>query len=397
MSLFENFINKNSGLHQVIKIFKNKFLLGIICVLVIVVIIFCVILNLNTKRDNTDIAVSVDSVIYLDNLSNLDTSQINNQNNKSEHQDVIGDLASGINSDFVAVTDKEDNSSGDDAGKADYWGYKNLGIANVSNHLNIRSIPSEDGKMLGKMSNNDACEILEMEGNWAHVITGEVEGYVCLDYLLTGPLAIQKAKEVVCPVATITSDAVRVREEANTDCAVITLLKEGEELNVIEQQGDWYQIDLDDEIAYVYADYVSVEEKLSVGVTMEELYYGNGVSDTRIELCKYAQQFIGNPYVWGGTSLTNGADCSGFTMSVYAHFGVKIPHHSGSQAKQGRSVPLANVRPGDLIFYTRGGVINHVAIYIGNGQVCHASSPKTGIKVSNMYYRTPYKAVSLLD
>lgn len=281
--------------------------------------------------------------------------------------------------------------------REEYWGYKNLGIANVSNHLNIRQEPNENGKMLGKMSNNDACEILEIDGNWAHVISGKVEGYVCTDYLYTGPLAIQKAKQVVTPVATVTADSVRVREGNSTDSSVITLVQKGEELKVLEQIGDWYRIDLDDEVAYVYASYISVEEKLSTGITMEELSVGAGVSETRVALCKYAQQFIGNPYVWGGTSLTKGADCSGFTMSVYAHFGIKLPHYSQSQAKAGKPVKLADVKPGDLIFYTRGGSINHVAIYIGNGLVCHASSPKTGIKVSNMYYRTPYKAVSLLD
>ena len=113
------------------------------------------------------------------------------------------------------------------------------------------------------------------------------------------------------------------------------------------------------------------------------------MSDVRVDLVQYAKQFVGNPYVWGGTSLTNGADCSGFTMSIYKKYGVSLPHHAASQAQLGTKVSLGEAKPGDLVFYAKNGSINHVAIYIGNGQVIHASSPKTGIKISGVNYRTP--------
>ena len=117
----------------------------------------------------------------------------------------------------------------------------------------------------------------------------------------------------------------------------------------------------------------------------------------RQEIVNYALQFEGNPYVYGGTSLTNGADCSGFTMAVMSHFGVSLPHHSGSQANAGRAVSSSEMRPGDLVFYTNsGGTINHVALYIGNGQVVHASNPSSGIKISRWNYRTPAKIVNVL-
>ena len=114
-------------------------------------------------------------------------------------------------------------------------------------------------------------------------------------------------------------------------------------------------------------------------------------------VANYACQFVGNPYVWGGTSLTKGADCSGFTLSVYKQFGMSLPHYSGSQAKMGTAVKSSNMRPGDLIFYANGDYINHVALYIGGGQVIHASNSKTGIITSTAYYRTPYKAVTFLN
>ena len=124
-------------------------------------------------------------------------------------------------------------------------------------------------------------------------------------------------------------------------------------------------------------------------VTLTELLYGQGVSDVRVDLVQYAKQFVGNPYVWGGTSLTNGADCSGFTLSIYKKYNVSLPHHAASQAQMGTKVSMSEIQPGDLVFYAKNGNINHVAIYIGNGQVIHASSPKTGIKISSVNYRTP--------
>ena len=107
-----------------------------------------------------------------------------------------------------------------------------------------------------------------------------------------------------------------------------------------------------------------------------------------LHLWSYAKQFIGNPYVWGGASLTNGADCSGFTMSVYKQYGIAIPHSSVAQSKMGAGVSLSEAKPGDLVFYAKGGTVNHVGIYVGNGQVVHASNPKQGIKISPVGYRT---------
>jgi len=120
-------------------------------------------------------------------------------------------------------------------------------------------------------------------------------------------------------------------------------------------------------------------------------------STLRSKIVTYALQFEGNPYVWGGTSLTSGADCSGFTQSVFAHFGVYIPRTSRTQAVGGQRISISEMQPGDLIFYTRNGTINHVALYIGNGKVINASSPKTGIRITNYDYRQPYKVVSYLN
>ena len=122
---------------------------------------------------------------------------------------------------------------------------------------------------------------------------------------------------------------------------------------------------------------------------MTELKYGAGVSDARVSLVAYACQFVGNPYVWGGTSLTNGADCSGFTLSIFAKYGIYLPHSSRAQPNCGTIISASEAQPGDLFFYGSGNSISHVAIYIGNGQIVHASNETTGIIISNAFYRTP--------
>ena len=121
------------------------------------------------------------------------------------------------------------------------------------------------------------------------------------------------------------------------------------------------------------------------------------VAATRNAVVAYAKQFLGNPYVYGGTSLTNGADCSGFVMSVYAHFGISTGRSSRDQAARGKAIPVSDVKPGDLLFYASGDYINHVGIYVGGGQIIHASTPKSGICYAPSNYRTPCKAVTFLD
>lgn len=278
-----------------------------------------------------------------------------------------------------------------------HWGYKNLGLANVDNHLNIRQEPSEKGKLIGKLSKNAACEILSVKDGWAHIKSGKVEGYCSTDYLFMGEQAISKAKEVVSMVAVVNTETLKVREAPNTECEVITLIPRDEELDVLEvMDNGWIKFMLDDEEAYVSGDFVKVEERLEKAATLTELLYGQGVSNVRVDLVQYAKQFIGNKYVWGGTSLTNGVDCSGFTMRVYEKYGVKLPHYSVGQSQMGKKVTLAEAQPGDLVFYAKNGTINHVAIYIGGGQVVHASNEKTGIRISSVNYRTPAAIRSFL-
>ena len=277
------------------------------------------------------------------------------------------------------------------------WGYTNLGIANVSDNLNIRAVAAEDGKLVGKLPKDAACEVLDTDDTWAHIKSGSVEGYVSKEYLLTGVSAKHKAEELAATMARVTTDSLKVRAEANTDSEVITLVPNGEVLEVAAVEGEWVKVLLDAEEAYVSGEFVEVSAELGTAVTMSELLYGQGISDVRVDICQYAKEFLGNPYVWGGTSLTKGADCSGYVMSLYKKYGVNLPHSSRAQANCGTTIKVSEAQPGDLIFYGKGKTINHVAMYIGGGKVIHASSPKTGIRISNVSYRTPFKAVRILQ
>jgi hypothetical protein len=178
---------------------------------------------------------------------------------------------------------------------------------------------------------------------------------------------------------------------------VLDIVGSGQRFDVLEELDEWVKIDLDGEEGYLYKEYVDVGAKLDEALTISEALYGAGVSDVRIALSEFAKKYIGNPYVWGGTSLTKGADCSGFVLAVFKNYGISLPHSSRAQANCGSSVSISELKPGDLVFYGNGSGINHVAIYVGGGQVVHASNPRTGITISNMYYRSPVKARRIIQ
>ena len=277
------------------------------------------------------------------------------------------------------------------------FGYTHLGVVQVDDHLNVRASAEEGSKIVGKMESDAGCEILDVKGNMAHITSGSVEGYVNLDYLVTGPEAVEYASSVVKETATVNADGLKLREDKSLDAPVYNMVAYGEQLEVVDKSDDWIGVKYDGKKLYVSAEYVSVGIQLKTALNMTEFLYGAGVSDVRMELCEYAKKFVGNPYVWGGTSLTKGADCSGFVMSVYAKYGVSLPHSSRAQANCGTRISMAEARPGDLVFYAKGKRINHVGIYIGGGQIVNASSPKTGIRIANAYYRTPVAVVRILQ
>jgi len=304
--------------------------------------------------------------------------------------------ASGAVDDTVNVV----NVDGQLVGQANYntFGYTNLGLANVEEgNLNVRKEASKDASIAGKMTRYAACEILAEENGFYKITSGNLEGYVSADYIITGEEALAIAQSEAKNMATVTTEALRVREKATTESDTLAVVNQDDAFVVVEELDGWIKIEVDDYEGYISSDYAKVELKLKTGNTLKELAYGTGVSDVRVALVNYALQFVGNRYVWGGESLTKGVDCSGFTMKVYEHFGVYLPHYSGSQPNHGTKISRDQIRPGDLIFYGNGSRINHVAIYIGNNQVVHASNARDGIKISKAFYRTPVCIVSYLN
>ena len=190
------------------------------------------------------------------------------------------------------------------------------------------------------MSNHDACEILGQKSGWIKIKSGKVKGYVKSGYLLKGDVALAIAEKEVETVATVNTTTLRVREDTSTDSAIVSLVGEGEDLVVEKIVDDWYKVEVDDQKGYISGDYVTISQKLPTASSVKELENGTGVSDTRVSLVQYALQFVGNRYVWGGTSLTNGIDCSGFTMQIYARYGISLPHHAASQPGYGTRIKI---------------------------------------------------------
>ncbi len=275
--------------------------------------------------------------------------------------------------------------------------YDNLGISSVSNYLNVRKEPSEDGEIIGKMTSKSAGEILETseDGEWYKIKSGPVTGYVSAQYILTGAPAKDAALQVAELMAIVSTDRLNVRTEPSTEAPIWTQISNNERYNVIDQLDGWVEIELDSTSAYVSTDYVDVRYALPEAIKFSPL---DGNTSLRNRLVNYALQFVGNPYVWGGNDPHTGADCSGFVRYVYKHVaGITLERVSRAQAKQGTKIKSSQMRPGDLVFYTdRSGTVNHVAMYIGNGQVVHAASRRSGIKISTWNYRNPYRIVNVL-
>lgn len=269
-------------------------------------------------------------------------------------------------------------------------GYTNLGMSVISSgNLNIRQEASTDSEVVGILTNHNACELLEDAGDWYKVTSGKVTGYVSKQYLVTGAEAEAVAQQEIKTVATVNTETLNVRADKSTEAAVLSQVGNSEAFTVNSIADGWVEISVDDSVGYISQDYVTVAQALPTAKTIEQVKYGDGVSDVRASVVSYALQFVGNRYVWGGTSLEKGVDCSGFTMRILGKYGISLPHSSKAQPSYGTKISASEAKPGDLFFYGSGRSISHVAIYIGNGQIVHASNKRDGIKVSNAFYRNP--------
>ena len=343
----------------------------------------------------------------------------------------------------------------------------------MDKYVNVRDIPSTDGKILGKIYNGAVAHIIEKAGeekDWFHVTSGNVEGYIKAEYFIYGEDAAEVIEDYVTRYAVIKATRLNVRKDSTTDSKRIGYLNQGEKAKIVENLGDWLKVEYSEgQTGYVSAEFADITEEFTYAISIEEEKAeiarqkaleerkhqeeakaaeikamqekaaaeaaqaaaggdvgqagdgeGQGNSEApqivtneitpaagyssdqelRDSLVAYALQFVGNPYVNGGNSLTNGTDCSGFTKLIYAEYGYSLGRTPSSQlSSAGRSIDYSEIQKGDVICYSSNGgkSCTHVAIYIGDGMIVHAANSRKGICTQKALYSTIMGVKNIID
>ena len=348
-----------------------------------------------------------------------------NQVSENQTPVVAAEQSTEITADMAATDAAQTVTAEVTAEAAPVSEYANIAIARVDNYVNVRAEANTESEVLGKLYDNSAATILETTADgWYKITSGSVTGYVKCEYVVAGDEELARA--VSTRYAQVTTETLKVRTEPSMDASVLGLVPMGDDLVVLDESTPgWVRVTTEEGEGYVSTDYVTLstdfvqaesKEEEAARLAKEEAdrqaaaaaaaaarqsessssaasestsessqtTYSAPTSSNGQAVANYACQFVGNPYVYGGSSLTNGTDCSGFVMSVYGAFGISLPHSSSALRGCGYEVSLSQAQPGDIVCYS-----GHVGIYIGNGTIVHASTPSSGITYSNVNYRSP--------
>lgn len=360
-----------------------------------------------------------------------------NTENTTENENENGTETVGTENLGTEVTESTEVGSGEE-NNATIDEYENFAIADVDSYVNVRQEPNTDSAVLGKIYDGAVAQILNTVGEgddmWFQIISGSVEGYIKAEFFIHGDDATAVMDQYVSKYVKINADRLNVREGQSTDTRRIGYVCAGERLKVIEDHGEWIEVQYTDEIkGYVSAQYVTLAEEYIYAKNADEeaaerdfiaeLKDRAGISETvqqenthisvqppstlystSVELRKaiidYAMQFLGNRYINGGQSLVTGTDCSGFTMYILAEFGYSISRvPQGQYTSAGRHISYSEAQPGDIICYSDNGGASctHVAFYIGNGQILHAANSRDGVKISSATYTDIYAVKNVID
>ena len=277
-------------------------------------------------------------------------------------------------------------------------GFANLAVVTAKNYLNVRNAPNLKGKVVGKLYKYSGVDLLEVsaDGQWYHIISNDVDGWINAGYIATGAEARQLAIDNCFPGIKVTAKTLNVRSGPSKRHDIITQISKGSVFVVTGFEGEWIKIDLGSEDeGYVHSDFTDWFYMLPEAVEYTE----PEISPIRKQVVDFAMEYLGGTYKYGGTKLGVAVDCSGFTMRVFEHFGYELSRTAAYQMKNnGVPVDYKDMKPGDLIFFwsAKRNCVGHVGIYIGNGKMIHAASEKRGIVIDRYDYMTPIGARNVL-
>ena len=355
-----------------------------------------------------------------------------NQTESDETEDIVDETTEIAETETVETETEETVESQEETEENEY---ADLAIAQVSNYVNVRSLPNTDSDIVGKIYNGAVAQVLSVAGeenDWFQIISGNVEGYIKAEFFLYGDAAAEVIDQYVTRYANVIADRLNVREQPSTESKRIGYIDNGERVQLLENQGEWLRVQYTDgKEGYVSAQYVTISEEFVYGKTLEEeakeqeerkileerenvteqevaedvtimvtepvgTYSSN--AELRSSIVNYAMQFLGNRYVHGGNSLVTGTDCSGFTSLIYKEFGYSLSRTpSGQLSSNGRSIDYSQIQPGDIICYGKGGKCTHVALYIGNGQIIHSANSRKGVVIYQADYDTIIGIKNVID